>query len=171
MIVAVSVAVIVGTVLVRRFGGDGSHRTALLDETAELVEFTAACIGAGLSPMDAVTMHAELVPGTAGTTDAARAWREGRNLDEVLGHVSVRCGDAADGWCQVVRRAMTDGQNLTEVLARLSLESHATRERIRDEAVARLPVRLALPLVACILPSYVLLAAIPIMAFARMALT
>ena len=59
-----------------------------------------------------------------------------------------------------------DGQSIANVLDRLSSESRAQRRRQLDADIRRLPVRLTIPLACCILPSFVLLGVVPIIATA-----
>jgi len=59
-----------------------------------------------------------------------------------------------------------DGQSIANVLDRLSSESRAQRRRQLDADIRRLPVRLTIPLACCILPSFVLLGVVPMIATA-----
>jgi Flp pilus assembly protein TadB len=59
-----------------------------------------------------------------------------------------------------------DGQSIANVLDRLSNESRAQRRRQLDADIRRLPVRLTIPLACCILPSFVLLGVVPMIATA-----
>ncbi len=56
---------------------------------------------------------------------------------------------------------LRDGLPLAPVLDRLTDEASAGRRRQGEAAARRLPVRLSFPLVACTLPSFVLLAIAP----------
>lgn len=57
-----------------------------------------------------------------------------------------------------------DGLSATTVLDRLSVEAHAQRRR-RAEAEAReLPIRLIFPMVCCVLPSFIILTVVPLLA-------
>ncbi len=55
------------------------------------------------------------------------------------------------------------GLALAPVLERLSSDARQQRRRAVDAAARQLPVRLALPLVLCTLPSFVLLAIVPLL--------
>lgn len=57
-----------------------------------------------------------------------------------------------------------DGLPPRELFSRLSSDAHTERRRESDRRIRALPVRLSLPLVGCILPAYVLLAVIPLLA-------
>ena len=55
------------------------------------------------------------------------------------------------------------GLPLAPVLERLSFEARQQRRRDTEAAARELPVRLAVPLVLCTLPSFVLLAIVPVL--------
>ena len=59
-----------------------------------------------------------------------------------------------------------DGQSIANVLNRLSSESRVQRRRQLDADIRTLPVRLTIPLACCILPSFVLLGVVPMIATA-----
>lgn len=59
--------------------------------------------------------------------------------------------------------AEVHGLALTPVLERLAADARDRRRRDLDASVRRLPVRLALPLVLCTLPSFVLVAVVPLL--------
>ena len=59
-----------------------------------------------------------------------------------------------------------DGQSIANVLDRLSSESRVQRRHQLDADIRRLPVRLTIPLACCILPSFVLLGVVPMIATA-----
>ena len=60
-----------------------------------------------------------------------------------------------------VASADRDGLPLGPVLDRLAAEARAARRRLGEAEARRLPVRLTFPLVACTLPSFVLIAIAP----------
>lgn len=55
------------------------------------------------------------------------------------------------------------GQPLAPVLERLADEARQHRRRQADTLARQLPVRMSLPLVLCTLPSFVLLAVVPLL--------
>lgn len=166
-----AVLALLGAVVMWRLFGRARRRTndasRIAREFLDLVEFVAAGVEAGLSPMAAIDVHADLTGGEAGTRDASRAWNGGHSAHEALTHIVARCGAAAQPFCGAVHAALHDGQPVADTLARLSREARGARERHADAAVARVPVRLAVPLVVCVLPSYVLVGSVPIITFAR----
>lgn len=57
-----------------------------------------------------------------------------------------------------------DGLPPRQLFERLAADAHAQRRREADARIRALSVRLTMPLVGCILPSYVLLAVVPLLA-------
>jgi len=57
-----------------------------------------------------------------------------------------------------------DGLSPRELFERISSEAHSQRRREAERKIRALPVRLTLPLVGCVLPAYVLLAVVPLLA-------
>ena len=64
-----------------------------------------------------------------------------------------------------------DGLPLAPMLERLAQEAHAERRRAAQVDASKIPVRLAFPLVFCVLPSFVALTIVPILVGAISSLT
>lgn len=62
----------------------------------------------------------------------------------------------------VLARASHDGSPVAAHLDVLVAEVRAQRRRLLEQRLARLPVRLTLPIVTCILPAFVLLGILPL---------
>lgn len=62
----------------------------------------------------------------------------------------------------VLVRATDDGSPVADHLQALVAEVRAQRNRLLDQRLARLPIRLTLPIVSCILPAFVLLGILPL---------
>jgi pilus assembly protein TadC len=78
------------------------------------------------------------------------------SLPEVLGPPAHAL---ADGFAAADR----DGLPLAPVLERLAADARQMRRRRFDERARQLPVRLAVPLVLCTLPSFALLTVVPLL--------
>ena len=74
-----------------------------------------------------------------------------------------RLGPIAQPLVDSLSAADRYGLPLAPVLERLSFEARQQRRRDTDAAARELPVRLAMPLVLCTLPSFVLLAIVPLL--------
>jgi len=70
--------------------------------------------------------------------------------------------DGGRDLADVLARAMDDGLPLTDVLATLLASARAARRRAAESRIRALPARLTLPVVACVLPSFVLLGVVPL---------
>lgn len=70
-------------------------------------------------------------------------------------------GPQAVALVDLVSAADRYGLPLAGVLEQLAAESRASRRRLNEAAARALPVKLSFPLVACTLPSFVLLAIVP----------
>lgn len=62
----------------------------------------------------------------------------------------------------VLERATDDGSPVADHLESLVTEVRAQRRRLLEQRLARLPVRLTLPIVMCILPAFMLLGILPL---------
>ena len=82
-------------------------------------------------------------------------------------HLGSRAVPLADSFAAADR----DGLPLAPVLERLAGEARQQRRRRADELARQLPIRLAIPLVLCTLPSFVLLTVAPLMLAALTSLT
>jgi hypothetical protein len=64
--------------------------------------------------------------------------------------------------CEALLASERDGLAVGPMLERLSTVSRQQRRQELDAAARQLPVRMAIPLVACVLPSFVLLGVVPL---------
>jgi tight adherence protein C len=87
----------------------------------------------------------------------------GRRFADALPLLSTELGSALDALVDGLAAAERDGLPLAPVLERLAADARAHRRRHLDTLARQLPVRLAVPLVVCILPSFVLLAVVPLL--------
>lgn len=144
-------------------------------DAAELADLLAVALAAGLPPAlalasvthvadDAVrpSLLAAVAPlvGGAGVAGVAPALRDVLGSGPT-GHAIVDALVAAD----------RDGLPAMVALDRIGAEARRERERRAAAAARELPVRMLLPLVGLVLPSYVLLALAPIVAASLASLT
>jgi tight adherence protein C len=122
-------------------------------------------IRAGYLPAQAVVevvpfLPPPLRPSFTGVVDALR---RGERFADALGVLRAQLGPIAQPLVDSLAAADRYGLPLAPVLERLSLEARQQRRRDTDATARELPVRLALPLVLCTLPSFVLLAIVPLL--------
>ena len=113
--------------------------------------------------------------GTGDLRDCAtrmiRRCENGERLSDAMGELIVVFGSPAVGVANTLATAERDGLPISPVLDRLVGEAHAERRRRAQADAAKLPVKLAFPLVACVLPSFVALTVVPILIGALSSLT
>jgi len=95
----------------------------------------------------------------------------GERLADATGELITTFGSAAVGIASTLAAAERDGLPIAPVLDRLAGEAHAERRRQAQIDAAKLPIKLAFPLVACVLPSFVALTVVPILIGALSSLT
>jgi len=163
-LVASLVLVIVPVAASRR---DGAERgDAVLRELPEVVDLLTVAVAGGLTVPLAVAAVADRVPGLVAAefdrcvSDASL----GRRLADELDKVPDRLGDASRPLVRALVAAERYGTPIVDALARVSADLRTERRRQAEIAARRLPVKLLFPLVACVLPAFVLLTVVPILA-------
>ena len=87
----------------------------------------------------------------------------GERFADALGELQAHLGPIAQPLVDSLSAADRYGLPLAPVLERLASEARQQRRRETDATARELPVRLAVPLVLCTLPSFVLLAIVPLL--------
>lgn len=136
---------------------------------SETIELVILGIHAGAAPLAAIESAAARLAG-AGHVDpqVAAAFEEvahrvhrGIGLADALQALPELLGPSAAEVADSIAVADRYGLPLGPVLDRLAAEARAERRRRAEIEARSLPVRLSFPLVACTLPSFVLLAIVP----------
>lgn len=140
--------------------------TELWAELPEAAELLAVAVSAGCNQLGAVRAVADRLSGpvAAGFRDAVGRVEAGARLDDALGDACRSLGDPAAPLLDALRASERYGTPLLPGLRRCSDELRAARRRRAEEAARRVPVRLLLPLCGCILPAFVLLTFVPLLA-------
>jgi tight adherence protein C len=122
-------------------------------------------IRAGYVPAQAVVEVVPfLPPATRGAFTAVdQAMNDGARFGDALGQLSMHLGPMAQPLVDSLSAADRYGLPLAPVLERLAFEARQQRRRDTDASARELPVRMAVPLVLCTLPSFVLLAIVPLL--------
>lgn len=87
----------------------------------------------------------------------------GERFADALAALPVALGPMAAPLADSFAAADRYGQPIAPVLERLAIEARQHRRRHADTLARQLPVRMSLPLVLCTLPSFVLLAVVPLL--------
>ena len=134
------------------------------DGFVEMVDLLVVLLKSGRSTRQAFSCIAEWGSGPAALAarDLLQRCDERTRLVDALPALTEHFGATAISVVNVLAAADRDGLPLAPVLERLVHEAHAERRRRAQADAAQLPVRLAFPLVLCILPSFVALTVIPI---------
>jgi tight adherence protein C len=167
--------VIVVSLFVRRWSGIRRKARATREVAASFpnaLDLLVLSIRAGYLPAQAISEITPYLPTALLPSFSAvdQALRRGNRFADALDQLRVRLGPIAEPLVDSLAAADRYGLPLAPVLERLSFEARQQRRRDTDAAARELPVRLALPLVLCTLPSFVLLAIVPLLLGALSAL-
>lgn len=96
--------------------------------------------------------------------DCSQLLLHGSRFQDVVRQLSSTFGNPAFALCEALLASERDGIAVGPLLERLSAVTRQQRRQELDAAARQLPVRMAIPLVVCVLPSFVLLGVIPLFA-------
>ena len=131
----------------------------------DLLDLLVVSLQAGLPVPEAlatIRRHVPEVVGTAIDVVIDRVERGARLVDAIEGLVDV-LGTRALALVAAIGATERDGLPLTPTLDRLADDARAHRRRAAEIDARRIPVRLAVPLVCCTLPSFVCIAIGPLL--------
>ena len=86
----------------------------------------------------------------------------GSRFHDVVRQLSSTFGSPAFTLCEALLASERDGIAVGPLLERLSAVTRQQRRQELDAAARQLPVRMSIPLVTCVLPSFVLLGVVPL---------
>ncbi len=141
-------------------------RRTLAAARAELpntIELVIVGVRAGLTPTRAFETAAAHASAAIRPTldEVVHRVHRGQRLADALAALPEHLGPAAAGFADTFATADRYGLPIEPVLDRLAIEVRAERRRSAERRARTLPVKLSFPLVACTLPSFVLLAIVP----------
>lgn len=139
------------------------RRREAAEALPDLIELVIVGVRAGLTPTAALEMAADHAAAPlVGPLDEVRLrLHRGHRLADALDALPSWLGRHAGYFTDALVTADRYGLPLAPVLDQLSADVRADRSRRAQEAARTLPVKLSFPLVACTLPSFVLLAIAP----------
>ena len=160
--VAISAAVWSRWSGVRRAARIKRHTVAAFPDALDLLVLS---IRAGYLPAQAIVEITPFLPPRLCPAFIAvgEAMQRGERFGDALGQLKDRLGPVAQSLVDSLSAADRYGLPLAPVLERLSFEARQQRRRDAEAMARELPVRLAMPLVLCTLPSFVLLAIVPLL--------
>lgn len=138
---------------------------AIGDAYPDAIDLVVLAIRAGLLPPAALEAAGEHVPAVVrpAFAEVGRRSAGGERFADALTALTDALGDTARPMVDSLAAAERYGLPLAPVLERLAGEARADRRRTAEAVARQLPVRLAAPLVVCTLPSFVLLAIVPLL--------
>lgn len=147
--------------------GQAARRTLRAIERSypDAIEMVVLAVRAGYLPaaaMKAVTPHLAPALRPAFESVAART-ANGERFADALSGLPAALGPMAAPLADSFAAADRYGQPIAPALERLALEARQHRRRRADALARQIPVRMSLPLVLCTLPSFVLLAVVPLL--------
>ncbi|HRE03756.1 MAG TPA: type II secretion system F family protein, partial [Ilumatobacteraceae bacterium] len=132
----------------------------------DFVDLLVLTIHAGRTPSQAVRALSSTLDGPLGAALAAVTSEvdHGQRFDVALAALVASLGPVAQPVVDALTLAMRAGVPLAATLDRLAVDAHAQRRRAAEASARQLPVRLSFPLVGLTLPSFVVLAIVPLLA-------
>ena len=138
----------------------------LRDQMTELVDLLIVLLRAGLTPANAFR-QLELwlpTPMNGVIAEVNSLVHRGVRFSSAVVELRRHIGTPASGLVGALIQIDLDGFTVPTTLDRLSSEAHALH-KVRAESDAReLPIRLITPMLCCILPSFMLLTVVPLLA-------
>jgi Flp pilus assembly protein TadB len=163
-----ALVVVIGAVFWRRWSS--ARRVArntrqISTDFPDALDLLVLSIRAGYLPAQAVVEITPFLPHQLqpAFTAVSDAMQHGDRFADALVALRSHLGPIAQPLVDSLSAADRYGLPLAPVLERLAFEARQQRRRDGDAAARELPVRLAMPLVLCTLPSFVLLAIVPLL--------
>lgn len=162
MTVVLLVIVIGGITMARR--RRRRRRATLLDRRLpDAIDVIAASLRAGYSPIETLSIAARHVDPLLrpGFEAAVRELNDGGRFTNSLIVLRHRLGSRVEPLIEALDAGHRLGVPLDEVVDRLSHDARAARQRLLDRSARELTIELSLPLVVCVLPSFLVLVIVP----------
>lgn len=140
-----------------------ASRRAVDAALPEAIEMLILVVHAGMTPHQAVVMLAERAPRPIqpAFAEVRRRITRGAPLADAIGALPEVLGPGAATVADTLAMAERHGTPIGHALEQLSLDVRERRRRRAEAEARKLPIRMSFPLVACTLPSFVLMAIVP----------
>ena len=138
----------------------------IIEELPEAIDLLRLAVSSGLNVHLAVAEVGERLCGPVGLglAWAVERTRTGVRLADALEPLPDTVGEPVRPLVRVLIDGDRYGTALEPALEQLAADSRLLRRRRAEEQARRLPLRLLLPLVTCILPAFILLTLAPVLA-------
>lgn len=136
------------------------------DVLPEVVDLVLLGVAAGLSPPAALRRTAHLLPAPYHDVlgEVVRRSDRGEPFAVALDRAAVALGPGAQPLVTALTTAGRDGGPVAPALHRVADEARRRRRVSAQARARRLPVTMLLPLVLCVLPAFVLISIVPLVA-------
>lgn len=143
-----------------------SHGRAVRRELPEVIDLLALGLAAGgsISAASHAVGRYPFGPVSRAMTEASRLVGRGHRFADALERSLASCGPATVPLVRALVGSDRYGTELRPVLDRLATEAREERRRAAQADARRVPVRMLLPLVVCVLPAFILLSVVPALA-------
>lgn len=142
------------------------QQAAIIEELPEAVDLLRLAVSSGLNVHLAVAAVGDRLSGPVGRglAEAAQQAQTGQRLADALEPLPDTVGEPVRPLMRVLIDGDRYGTELGPALEQVAADSRLLRRRQAEEHARRLPLRLLLPLVGCILPAFILLTLAPVIA-------
>ncbi|MEK7294960.1 MAG: type II secretion system F family protein, partial [Actinomycetota bacterium] len=167
MIQAITISCLVGFVIRRRNRRKHSlPNDSLKVDLPELIDQLIVLLRAGYSPANAfMQLEPWLIPPMNGVVKEINDLvRRGVRFSSAVVELRHHLGPPVYALVDALIQLDSDGPTTTAILDRLSDEAHAQRRRRAEAESRELPIRLIFPMVCCVLPSFIMLTVVPMLA-------
>lgn len=167
MITALVIIFLLGLLTLRRRKHRRTNPHEILKrDLPELIDQIIVLLRAGYTPANAFLQLEPwlTVPMSDVVADVNELVRHGVRFTSAIIQLRHHIGPPAYAIVDALIQLDRDGLGATTILDRLSGEAHAERKRRAEAETRELPIRLIFPMVCCVLPSFIMLTVIPILA-------
>ena len=135
-------------------------------ELAETIDLFAVALSSGHNLVTATEQVAQWSPGEFGEhiRGCLRQAEQGRSLADVFDELPSHLGDEVRPLTVALAAHERFGAPVSATLTRLAEDVRLARRRNAEISARQLPVVMLFPLVACVLPAFVLLTVVPVIA-------
>lgn len=140
------------------------RRERVRADLPHLVGLLAAAVRSGLPPADALALVCVALPGPAADSLAPLPPRIALGVDPAVAWASLESEPSLAPLGRTLARSVRTGEPVAEALDRLGAELAARAGAETEDAARRVGVRAAVPLGLCLLPAFLLLGIVPVVA-------
>ena len=142
------------------------HDRAIIEAFPECIDLFIAALRAGYSPSQGINFLGRHAPRVLRPNFIAASRRidEGERFVDSIRLLQSDIGAVSQSMCEVLISGDRLGIPVENLLFQLANEARLNRRRHAETEARQLPIRLSLPLVMCILPSFVILIIVPTIA-------